>query len=144
MSVTIDLTRALRKLRALNIERALTAALDAGATAAHDVLATYPPQQRGRRNPAHTRRQRAYLAILAQQGKLPYRRTGNLRQKLAIIKPSRDTRTVVNTASYWRYVWGEPQAPVHVGVWPTVGDARAAAEREARAVLRQIIEKGGV
>jgi len=143
MSVTIDLTRALRKLRALNIERALTAALDAGATAAHDTLATYPPQQRGRRNPARTRRQQAYLAVLARQGKIPYRRTGNLRQKLAIIKPSRETRAVVNTASYWRYVWGEPQAAVHVGVWPTVGDARAAAEREAREVLQQLTEQAG-
>ena len=112
LSVSVDLDNALRKLlpRAAQIE----AALDAGAAAAHSVMQVYPPPPAGSR----------------------YRRTGNLRQKLRIKKPSKTSRIVENTVSYARYVYGMPQARVHRGRWASVRDAAEAAKKEAIAVLK--------
>jgi hypothetical protein len=112
VSVAVDLDNALRKLlpRAPQIE----AALDAGATAAHGMMQIYPPPPAGSR----------------------YRRTGNLRQKLRIKKPSKTSRIVENTASYARYVYGMPQARVHRGRWASLRDAAEAAKKEAIAVLK--------
>jgi hypothetical protein len=112
VSVSVDLDNALRKLlpRAPQIE----AALDAGATAAHGMMQIYPPPPAGSR----------------------YRRTGNLRQKLRIKKPSKTSRIVENTASYARYVYGMPQARVHRGRWASVRDAAEAAKKEAIAALK--------
>lgn len=143
----VDIKRALQRLSQARIYRCIRGALDAGATAAYDVLARYPPQVHGRRNPPKTERQRRYLMWLARQGKIPYRRTGNLRQKLLIIKPTDDRREVRNTASYYPYVWGSrdrAQARIHVGVWPTRGDAIAAAERETARALRELLRREGM
>jgi uncharacterized protein YjhX (UPF0386 family) len=138
MQITIDLRSAYLLLSALRPERIVNAALDAGATAAYDLLQRYPPRQY-RPNPPRSARQRRLLHALAREGKIPYRRTGNLRQKLIIVKPSAATRVVANTASYRRHVWGHPQAAVHAGVWPTVDDAREAAAKEMRAALADLV-----
>lgn len=140
MQITIDARSAYLLLSALEPQRLINAALDAGATAAYDVLQRYPPRQ-PRPNPPRSARQRRLLHALAKAGKIPYQRTGNLRQKLIITKPSAQTRLVANTASYRRFVWGMPQATVHAGVWPTVDDARAAALRETRATLIDLVER---
>lgn len=138
MNITIDIDKALKKIAQLAPDRVVEAALDAGATEAYDLLQRYPPRQY-RPNPPRSARQRRLLHALAREGKIPYRRTGNLRQKLIIVKPSAATRVVANTASYRRYVWGLPQAAVHAGVWPTVDDAREAAAKEMRAALADLV-----
>ncbi len=142
----IDIQQALQRLREERVMRAIEGALDAGAAAAYDVLARYPPPARGRRNPPKTAKQRRYLHWLARQGRIPYRRIGNLRQKLAILKRDR-SREVRNTASYYPYVWGSraiPQARIHAGVWPRREDAIAAAEAETSVVLRKLLRKEGI
>ncbi len=143
----IDVRKALERLAEQKLARCIRGALDAGATAAYDLLARYPPQVRGRKNPPKTPRQRRYLHWLAKQGKVPYRRTGNLRQKLAIIKPAPERREVRNTASYYPYVWGsrsQPQARIHAGVWPTRNDAIVAADRETVRALTRLLREEGV
>lgn len=143
----IDIRQALQRLAEARLARAIAGALDAGAAAAYDLLARYPPPARGRRNPPRSARQRRYLHWLAKQGKVPYRRTGNLRQKLAIIKPAPERREVRNTASYYPYVWGsrtQAQARIHAGVWPTRNDAIAAADRETVRALQQLLRREGV
>lgn len=143
----VDIKRALQRIAQTRVQRCIRGALDAGATAAYDVLAKYPPQEQGRKNPPQTQRQRRYLMWLARQGKIPYRRTGNLRQKLLIVKPANDRREVKNTASYYPYVWGSSdraQARIHAGVWPTRRDAIAAVERETVRALRALLRREGI
>lgn len=143
----IDIRQALQRLTEARLARAIAGALDAGAAAAYDVLARYPPPARGRRNPPRTERQRRYLHWLARQGRIPYRRTGNLRQKLAIIKRAPREREVRNTASYYPYVWGSrdrAQARIHAGVWPRREDAVARAEQETATVLRVLLQREGM
>lgn len=143
----IDIRQALQRLAEARLARAIAGALDAGAAAAYDVLARYPPPARGRRNPPRSARQRRYLHWLARQGRIPYRRTGNLRQKLAVIKRGERDREVRNTASYYPYVWGsrtQAQARIHAGVWPRREEAVARAERETAQTLAQLLRREGV
>lgn len=143
----IDARKALERLARERLERCVRGALDAGATAAYDLLARYPARPRGRRNPPVSPRQRRYLHWLARQGRTPYQRTGNLRQKLAIIKPAADQRVVRNTASYYPYVWGSrsrDQARIHAGIWPTRQQAQAAAAEETTRVLRRLLQQEGI
>lgn len=130
MNIAADINNGLRRLRNDAVAWAVRGALDAGAAAAYDVLARYPPQ----RPPRNPRRNR-------------YRRTGKLRQKLAVLKLGDDRREVRDTASYYSYVWGSAQrdqAWMHVGIWPTRQTAIAAAEREGAMILRTLLRKTGI
>ena len=113
LGASVDIDKALNKLRPRH-ERT-EAALDAGAAAAHSVLAVYPPPPTGSR----------------------YRRTGNLRQKLRLVKPGKGLRIVEDAASYARFVYGMPQARVHARRWASLKDAADAARKEAVAILKR-------
>lgn len=94
---------------------AIHAALDAGAVIAFSAMAIYPPTLPNQR----------------------YRRTNNLRQKLAIVKPGPNQRLVINTASYAAAVYGPNQANIHRGRWVSIDQAMALARQEAYDVLRE-------
>ncbi len=116
ITVTIDQTNV--TLTTVQLGYAIKGALDAGAASAYSLMQRYPP-------PRGT-----------------YRRTGNLRRKLSIIKLRLDERSVVNTAPYARWVYGPQQAWMHVGRWASVSDASDAARSEAIAVFRKLLRRG--
>lgn len=100
----------------------------------HDTLATYPSPSRTAQ-PARSRKQRIKQILLGKEGKIPYRRTGDLgRSWTSEVTTSEgglegalgnSVRSREDGRHYGPLVEGSPgvQSSYHAGTWPTIDAA---------------------
>lgn len=139
-SITIrGIERVAQRLAVTRIIPAIEAGCVAVAAELQNELAAYPSASR-KPQPAKTRKQRAYVAILAKQGKIPYRRTGNLGQRWQIRRVTLGA-VLANNSGYARYVYGMPQARYHRGTWRDVDSAVDAMRPRVPGILRTALQE---
>lgn len=120
-----DLARLLKRLGRARALDTLRGPMTRGLARLQRDLASYPPPSR-KPQPAKSRRQQIKQIMLAKEGKIPYRRTGQLgRAWTAVIDDGGDglEGVVGNATSYGPLVQGDAeQAGYHRGVWQTDQD----------------------
>jgi hypothetical protein len=131
----VGLDKLLRKLDKMGSKVYRPALAEAGAHL-KSVLASYPPQVTGRKQPPKTRRQRLFLIWAIREGliTIPYRRTGGLGRRWTVdLRDGGKTAVVGNNAPHVRYMHADgEQSLFHAaGGWKT--DKQVARE-EAGAV----------
>jgi hypothetical protein len=134
VSVTVNgLEPLLRKLNSL--EAVYRPAVAESATHIKRVIATYPQQKVGRKQPPVSRKQRIFLIMSIREGRIsvPHRRTGGLGRMWDILfRDSGKTAIVENKTPGAEFVQGSAQSAFHrQGGWKT---DRQVANQEASTV----------
>lgn len=131
-----------RRLDIGDFKNAVNAALIAGAETAKAIVATYPTQRVGRKQPFKTDKSRRWFFANLRSGKIrvPYRRTGNLGRKWTTASLKWNKVRIGNNTPYAQLVQHrKEQTRFHkAGKWRTTDDI---AEQDEGKVVKEI-ERG--
>ncbi|MYB35885.1 MAG: hypothetical protein F4Y26_00515 [Gammaproteobacteria bacterium] len=110
------------KLAPEDFERALGKGLDAWALLLQERLAVYPRASKEKQPFKTDKQRRGFFAKLnAGQIRVPYRRSGILKNSWTPKSPTPASRVVATAIPYAPYVMGELQSEYHKGTWPFYG-----------------------